>query len=103
MAAKGYGQLTAAETDSVIGISGAPIIIYYLICRSDADGAAVIEVRDGNATTNTLVDTINVAAASTTVRVDYGTNGLFLPSGCFLDVDGNTAQVTAVYEMLRNA
>ncbi len=91
------GSQKITTSDSAIGTSGKKIRVYGLIVRSDGDGASVVNVYDGTSTSGTLMDVINVGAASTTVRVMY-CGGLYLGSGCFLDVDTNTAFVTAIYE-----
>lgn len=83
--------------DGVIGASGKKIRVYALIVRSDSDGASAVSVYNGTSTAGTLMDVINVATASTTVRINYA-GGLLFPSGCFVDVDANTAFVTAILE-----
>lgn len=82
--------------DIAVGISGKKIRLYELIVRSTS-GAAVVNVYAGTSTGGTLVDVINVTAATTTVRVGY-CGGLFFNEGCFIDVDTSTAFVTAIYE-----
>jgi hypothetical protein len=91
------GSQQITTSDAVIGTSGKKIRLYGLIVRSDGDGASVVNVYNGTSTSDTLMDVINVSAASTSVRVMY-CGGLYLGSGCFIDVDGNTAYVTAIYE-----
>lgn len=83
--------------DGVIGTSGKKIRVYGFIVRSDGDGASVVSVYNGTSSSGTLVDVINVSAASTTTRVMYA-GGLYFGSGCYVDVDGNTAFITAIYE-----
>ena len=83
--------------DGVIGTSGKKVRVYGFIVRSDGDGASVVSIYDGTSSSGTLVDVINVGAASTTVRINYA-GGLYLGSGCFVDVDGNTAFITAIFE-----
>lgn len=83
--------------DGVILTSGAKIRIYGFIVRSTAGGAALVSVYDGTSTAGTLRDQIDVTAASTTTRVMYA-GGLRFGSGCFVDVDTNTAFVTAICE-----
>lgn len=82
--------------DGVIGTSGTNIRVFGFIVRATSGGAAVVSVYKGTSTGGVLVDTIDVAAASTTTRVMYA-GGLFLPGGCYIDVDTNTSFVTAIY------
>lgn len=91
------GSQKITTSDSAIGTSGKKIRLYGLVVRSDGDGASVVNVYNGTSTGGTLMDVVNVAAASTTTRVTYE-GGLYLGSGCFLDVDTNTAFVTALFE-----
>lgn len=83
--------------DGVIGTSGKKIRVYGFIVRSDGDGASVVSVYNGTTSSGVLLDVIDVAAASSTTRVMYA-GGLLFDSGCFVDVDANTAFVTAIYE-----
>ena len=83
-------------TDGVIGTSGKKIRLYELIVVSTGGGAAVVNVYDGTSTAGVLMDTIN-GTTSLTVRAGY-IGGLYLGSGCFVDVDANTSFVTAIYE-----
>lgn len=91
------GSQKITTSDAVIGTSAKKIRLYELIVRSDGDGASVVNVYDGTSTGGVLMDVINVAAASTTNRIVY-CGGLYLGSGCFIDVDTNTAFVTAIFE-----
>ena len=91
------GSQKITTSDAVIGTSGKKIRVYELIVRSDVDGASVVNVYNGTSTSGVLMDVINIGAASTTGRVAY-CGGLLLDSGCFLDVDTNTAFVTAIFE-----
>lgn len=83
--------------DGVIGTSGKKIRVYGIIVRSDGDGVSVVNVYDGTSASGALMDTIDVGAASTTARIMYA-GGLYFGSGCFVDVDDNTAFVTVIYE-----
>lgn len=84
-------------SDIAVGVSGKKIRLYGLIVRSTAGGAAVVNVYNGTSTSGVLTDIVDVSAASTTTRVMYA-GGLYLGSGCFIDVDTNTSFVTAIYE-----
>jgi len=83
-------------TDGVIGVSGAKIRLYELIVVSTGGGGAVVNIYDGTSTAGVLMDTIN-GTTSLTVRAGY-VGGLFLGSGCYIDLDANTSFVTAIYE-----
>jgi len=82
-------------TDGVIGTSGKKIRLYGLICRAGGSDA-VVALHDGTSTAGAQMDAINITA-STTNRVSYP-GGLYLGSGCFIDVDANTSFVVAIYE-----
>ncbi len=81
--------------DSVVGTSGKKIRLYGLIVRA-AGSDTVVNVYNGTSTGGVLTDVINVTA-STTNRIMYA-GGLYLGSGCFIDVDASTSFVTAIYE-----
>ncbi len=82
-------------TDGVIGTSGKKIRLYGLIVRAGGSDT-VVELYNGTSASDTLVDTIN-GAADTTTRVMFA-GGLFLGSGCFLNLDANISFVTAIFE-----
>lgn len=91
----GSQRITA---DGVVGTSGADIRIFEIIARSSSGGAAVVNVRNGTAVSATIWDVVNVASASTTVRVVYA-GGLLLVGGAYIDVDANTDFVTVIYQV----
>lgn len=82
-------------TDGVIGTSAKKIRVYGLIVRAGGSDT-VLNVYDGTSTGGVLMDIVNAAANTTTARMYAG--GLYLGSGCFLDVDANISFVTAIYE-----
>ena len=90
----GSQRITA---DGVVGTSGADIRIFEIIVRSDADGVSAVNLRNGTAVSNTIWDTIDVPAASTTVSRVYA-GGLLLVGGAYIDVDANTSFVTVIYQ-----
>jgi len=83
---------TRVTGDGVVGISGKPFRVTCIIVRS-VTGAAVVNVRNGAAVSSTIHDVIDVTAANLTVVRDYGSNGILLSGGCYIDVDANTSFV----------
>lgn len=92
----GSKNLTA---DGSIATAGKAVKLFSLICRSNGTGSAVISIYTGTDNTGTLLDVVNISGASTTVRVDYR-GGLTSTNGIFVDIDANTAFVTANCEQL---
>ncbi len=82
-------------SDSAIGTSGKKIRLYGLVVRAGGSDT-VVNVYNGTSTGGVLTDVVNVAA-NTTNRPMYA-GGLYLGSGCFIDVDTNTSFVVAIYE-----
>lgn len=94
------GTQRYTTTDLAVGISGAPVVIYNIIVRGGGT-ATVVNLRHGTVATDAIVDIIN-AGIDTTVARNYGTSGLHLPSGAFLDVDANTTFATVSYAQVRS-
>lgn len=89
---------TRITEDGVVGPSGADIRVFEVIVRSTSGGVSVVNLRKGTAVSGTIWDTIDVGAASTTVRVVYA-GGLLLTGGAYVDVDANTSFVTVIYQV----
>jgi hypothetical protein len=83
------------SADGVIGGSGKVIRVFGFIVNADASGA-VVAVYDGTSTGGIVMDSL-VGAASVSTRISYP-GGLFLPAGCYLDIDSHTNYVVAIYE-----
>ena len=88
----GSQKITA---DGVIGGSGKVIRVFGFIVSADSSGA-VVTVYNGTGTGGIVMDSL-VGAASVSTRISYP-GGLFLPAGCYLDIDAHTTYVVAIYE-----
>lgn len=80
--------------DSVIGTSGKPIRIYNIAWLSGTT-AGYVNLYNGTGTSGNLYYKLDGTASKT--KVENFTNGLWFPSGCFLDVDANVTSVVIDY------
>lgn len=93
----GSVRLTA---DGVVGPSGRPIRVFSAVMLSGAGGAGELVLRSGTADTGAAYVTEAGTAASKTKTYIFGDYGLVFPSGCFFDIDTNTAAVVVNFEAL---
>lgn len=80
-------QAIVSGTDAAIGASGVSVRIFtvHLIC----DGTATVtNLRNGTSTAGTIYAT-ETGTVSTGKTINYGTQGMLFPAGCFLDVDAH--------------
>ena len=84
-------------SDSVVGVSGAPVRLFGLLIKSDGTGT-VVNVYNGTSTGGVLMDEC-VGTASVVTRISYP-GGLLLPAGAFLDVDAHTTYCVAIFEQV---
>lgn len=87
----------ARTNDGVIGTSGKKIRVFDFIIRSDGDGATSVSIYDGTSTAGTLLAVLTTTGASLTAHYPFE-KGMLFNSGCYVDVDDNTALVTANFE-----
>ena len=96
MLGKGF---TTATSDSVVGVSGAPTVVYGLNIVSGGGGAGRVILRNGATTGGTAVITLD-GTTSKGVQFDFGGNGVVFPAGCFADLDTNVSAMTIIAESL---
>lgn len=94
--AVGSVRLTA---DGVVGTSGRPVLVYNVVMLSGAGGAGELVLRNGTSASDTAYVTEAGTAASKTKTYNFD-GGLFFPSGCFFDIDTNTAAVVVNFTQL---
>lgn len=80
-------QAIASGTDAVVGASGVPVRVFTLHIISDGTASVAI-LRNGISTAGTAYVT-ETGTISTGKTVNYGTQGMLFPAGCFLDVDSH--------------
>jgi hypothetical protein len=83
--------------DGIIGGSGKKIRVFDIILRSDAVGATSVAVHDGTGTGGTLMANLVTSGASVTAHYPFE-KGLYLGSGCYLNVGANIDYVVVNYE-----
>lgn len=80
-------QAIASGTDAPIGTSGISVRVFTVHLISDGT-ATVTNLRNGTSASATIFST-ETGTASTGKTINYGTQGMLFPSGCFLDVDAH--------------
>lgn len=88
---------TRRTDDGVIGTSGTPKDIYGYQIVSGAGGGAVVDFHDGTGTTGTKV-LVGTGTADQSVVNNFGGQAIRFPSGCYVNVDANTASITVFYQ-----
>ena len=80
-------QAIVSGTDAAIGSSGIAMRVFTLHIISDGT-AGVASLRNGTAATDTAYVTLTgtISAGKT---INFGTQGMLFPAGCFLDVNAN--------------
>jgi hypothetical protein len=96
MAYIGSQRLTA---DGVVGISGHPVRVHSVVMLSGGGGAGELVLRDGTSASGTTYVIEAGTAASKTKTYNFE-GGVYFPSGCFFDIDTNTAAVVVNYEQV---
>lgn len=92
----GYQTFAA---DGVVGTSGEPTIVYGINIVSNGGAVGRVILRNGAVVGATAVVTVDGTTGIGIIR-DFGGNGILFPSGCYLDLDSNTAQATVFFERL---
>lgn len=80
-------QVIVSGTDAVVGVSGKPTRVFAVNLLSDGT-AGVLILKNGTTSSGTTFVTEN-GVISSGKTVTYGTQGIFFPAGCFLDVTAN--------------
>ncbi len=88
-------QAITSGTDAVVGVSGVPTRVFTLHIVSDGTAGVAI-LRNGTTTGGTLYvsETGTISAGKT---INFGTQGMMFPSGCFLDVDTHVISGVVTY------
>lgn len=80
-------QAIVSGTDAAVGASGKAMRIFTVHLISDGT-ATVTNLRNGTSATDTIYAT-ETGTVSTGKTINYGTQGMLFPAGCFLDVDAH--------------
>lgn len=88
-------QAIASGTDAAVGASGAAIRVFMLHIISDGTAGVAI-LRNGTSTAGTAFVTES-GTISTGKTINFGTQGMIFPAGCFLDVDSHVTGGVVTY------
>lgn len=91
-------QVIVSGTDAVIGSSGVAVRILTVHLISDGT-ATVTNLRNGTSASATIYVT-ETGTASTGKTINYGTQGMLFPAGCFLDVDAHCVGGIVTYNLV---
>lgn len=91
----GTTTLTAA---GVLGTSGRAVRVFNISVVSDGT-AGVTTVRNGTSSGGSVTDIIT-GTISTGANRNYGTQGRVFASGCYIDADAHSVQVTVDWNYL---
>ena len=89
------GSQLVGTSDAAVQASGTAVRVFTIHVISGGS-AAVVSLRNGTAATATAFVT-ETGTASTGKTINFGDQGMVFPSGCFVDVDGNTTSVLVTY------
>lgn len=84
--------------DGVVNSAGTAVRVFAIHILSGGGGAAVVSLRTGSAVGGAIWIT-ETGTVSTGKTFTYGTQGVWFPSGCFVDVDTNTTSVAVTYSL----
>lgn len=90
-------QAIASGTDAAIGSSGIAVRIFTVHLISDGT-ATVTSLRNGTSSSATIYAT-ETGTVSTGKTINYGTQGMLFPAGCFLDVDSHCVGGIVTYNL----
>lgn len=82
--------------DGVVSSAGVAVRIFSIHVISGGGGAAVPVLRTGSVIGGAIWIQ-ETGTVSTGKTFTYGTQGVWFPSGCFVDVDANTTSVTVTF------
>jgi hypothetical protein len=89
------GTQAFTTSDGPVGTSGIAVRIFTLHIISGGT-ASVVSLRNGTSTAGVAFIT-ETGSISTGKTINFGTQGLLFPAGCFVDVDANTTNVTVTW------
>lgn len=87
-------QLVTA--DGVVASAGTAVRVFTIHILSGGGGAAVVSLRTGSVVGGAIWVT-ETGTVSTGKTIQYGTQGIWFPNGCYVDVDANTTSVAVTY------
>ena len=82
--------------DAAVNTASVAVRVFAIHIISGAGGGAIVSLRSGGAVSGTIWVT-ETGTASTGKTFSYGLQGIWFPSGCFVDVDTNTTSVAVTY------
>ena len=88
-------QLSTA--DAAVGVSGSAVRVFMMHVISAGSGG-IVSLRNGTSASDTAYDT-ETGTVGTGQTFYYGTQGIFFPSGCFIDLDSNTTSVLVTFNL----
>ena len=94
------GAPYSRSTDGVLGLSGKAIRVYAICIDSTAGGASVVAFHNGTSASDTKFLTGTGTVSKAVLVPDIPASGLLFPSGLYVDVDGNTNNVTVWLEVV---
>ncbi len=88
-------QAIVSGTDAAVGVSGVPCRVFTIHILSDGTAGVAI-LRNGTTASGTayVTETGTISLGKT---VNFGTQGIFFPGGCFLDVDSHVVGGCVTY------
>jgi len=92
-------QAIASGTDAAVGSSGAAVRVFTVHIISDGTAGVAI-LRNGTSTAGAAYVTES-GTINTGKTINYGTQGMVFPSGCFLDVDSHVTAGIVTYNYVK--
>lgn len=89
------GATLIGTADAAVSTAGQAVRVFTIHIISGGT-AAVVSLRNGSTVAGTVWVT-ETGTISTGKTINYGTQGILFPSGCFVDVDTNTTSVLVTY------
>ena len=88
-------QAIVSGTDAALGTSGTAMRVFTLHIISDGTAGVAI-LRNGTSTAGTAYVTES-GTISTGKTINFGTQGMLFPAGCFIDVDSHVTGGIVTY------
>lgn len=89
-------QSIAGNNPVAIGTAGTAVRVYTIHVISTGGGASVVSLRNGSTAGGTIWVT-ETGTISTGKSVNYGTQGILFPAGCFVSTDANSSNVIVTF------
>lgn len=90
-------QVIASGTDAPLGSSGIAVRVYTVHVISDGT-AGVVSLRNGTSSSATAFVT-ETGTINTGKTINFGTQGMLFPAGCFVDVDAHCVGGIVTYNL----